>query len=49
MSTSACAQEFFFVVPDDEHLYSYYDDDDVRSPRGQTPGEIWYDIEENLP
>jgi hypothetical protein len=48
MSTSASAQEYFYVDPDGARVYSY-DDDDVRNPRGQATGHIWYDIEENLP
>ena len=50
MSTSASAQEYFYVEPDGARVYYYtYDDDDIRAPRGQTRGEIWYDIEKNLP
>jgi len=48
LSTSASAQEFFYVDPDGTRVYSY-DDDEVRNPRGQTRGHIWYDIEQNLP
>jgi hypothetical protein len=48
MSTSASAQEFFYVEPDGARAYSYHDDE-VHNPRGQTRGHIWYDIEENLP
>ena len=47
MSTSASAQEYFYVDPDGARVYAY--DDEVRNPRGQTRGHIWYDIEENLP
>ena len=48
MSTTASAQEYVYVEPNDARVY-YYDNDDVRNPRGQTPGHIWYKIEQNLP
>lgn len=48
MSTSASAQEYFYVDPDGARVYTYYDDE-ARNPRGQARGHIWHDIEQNLP